>query len=1415
MVDVAAISSGGAPAAASASNIDHASADLAASIPESANVYRTPNSSSNAPRITISKSATAVEMEAMVNPSPSQEAFRTLTRASSFHGYPDGDTQPMESQVYRDFNESRAKSATTTPKKNAQSTFVRAVDQTNDTVATDRSPKTCVEGDPGFIDLSKAFPSPGGQSMLSSIEDILTSPEARQLMGESESIVNGAAQPKTPNVAGHRRKRSGEILTSITTAKEQPGYSQFFGQNVPMMTTTQLFNQTQAPSSPVPDGPRSDPVITRPSPNLHHQFSASSPSLPVSSPLMSMRPATAGGPRDHYKSMFESQLQRLKSRSSVDRGFGEDPDDALLSDDEEENDTERRRFESKRLRDAKSAQTLQEFQRFGLPLKSRSRPTSSSRNVAPVDLTTPAAAKIGDPFGFEPSEDGEYGEANDEDQIVVTEHEEYTNLDDDQYDEFGQTVLRSQGPEADDDDDVSAEDHEIQVHDEAHANGMLTHASDRDPPLPDLHAPEIRQPQLSAHDIAIADSQPIRGDQTHSKSSQATKDGLPLSSFVPGSQPVESTGIRRGLERFKPPDQVVARSDREDGQDAISSPVLPVASSVLPPNPTAPLAERTDDDIHQVSEPIVLESDLPVLDLHQDEASRPLKVSNDDQSGSNSNPNMFSTAATHLSEVKASPQKAIKKTSPQKLLASQQSIAASQSPLRAAGVRRFADIAGAQSLSRGESRETDADIDAFMKDLISEQDQQFIEAVSSPPPKRRKLGRETSVNKTSSPRRSEQSNLPLAPAADVVDPIEANAPAARNEEVNSKVNDRSTTALQESPSKANEMPSSTQDSVVEREKAGAKAVSQLISKRTTTKPMVQSRNGRAATRRMRLRAPENSKAAEVSEEQKVPAITSDGQLKAIEEDDAMTDVPKAQSDQAKDESTKPTHVLSPDRVFALFKGTYNKFYPAIWLGSTADGSGYHVKFNDALPIAIETQHVRKLELHIGDLIKVDMKDMRSQTWIVRGFGDSVASNNAEVAADTDVYGHATVKVEAKSSRNSSDATAAQPSDLMDVPITAIYLTHTLWPHFADRTFIPPKSTSLAASKGETPASSMQTSKSETPTTKARRTIVPTAKAMAGHKLHSAASGVSNTAIANASAVGMFAGMVFALSFGQNEGEKEEVARLIRSNGGNVVENGFDELFDLPNIGYADPTMEEHAASSNVTLRLKPQYEALGFVALIADKHSRRAKYMQALALNLPTLSGRWIMDSLSEAKNNTLSTPDASPLPWPKYLLPAGESLYLNGATRSRIMPTYPCRDAFLQTTINAREVLLGGDGVLIVTPKKGKANIERSNTYAFLTLALGASHVKRVPDLQEAKTLILEQPFTWNWIYVDGSVAEAGDVVFGKAKGAGKKRKRSDESGFGKGDLEKTFVADSKGRVKVVNDEFVVQSLILGALMD
>jgi hypothetical protein len=221
--------------------------------------------------------------------------------------------------------------------------------------------------------------------------------------------------------------------------------------------------------------------------------------------------------------------------------------------------------------------------------------------------------------------------------------------------------------------------------------------------------------------------------------------------------------------------------------------------------------------------------------------------------------------------------------------------------------------------------------------------------------------------------------------------------------------------------------------------------------------------------------------------------------------------------------------------------------------------------------------------------------------------------------------------------------------------------------------------------------------------------------------------------------------------------------------------------------------------------------------------------MQALALNLPTLAGRWILDSCNSTLNTTLDSTTSSPipLPWSRYLLASGESNFLSGAVRSRTLTPYLPSDipkANLASAIARRNRLLKNEGLLMVAPKNGTANWEKRKTFVFLTLALGAGRVKRVADVKEAKALLDEDDddAEWKWVYVDSAMGEASRVLFGKdfagaagGAGQGKKRKRAGNDGAAGVGKEGNLMSCSDGRVKLVNDEFVVQSLILGDLVE
>ncbi|KAL5313633.1 hypothetical protein ACEPPN_018054 [Leptodophora sp. 'Broadleaf-Isolate-01'] len=284
--------------------------------------------------------------------------------------------------------------------------------------------------------------------------------------------------------------------------------------------------------------------------------------------------------------------------------------------------------------------------------------------------------------------------------------------------------------------------------------------------------------------------------------------------------------------------------------------------------------------------------------------------------------------------------------------------------------------------------------------------------------------------------------------------------------------------------------------------------------------------------------------------------------------------------------------------------------------------------------------------------------------------------------------------------------------------------------------------------------------------------------------------LSSPAVAGRSpkvATGLFKDMTFAVSFVGHEREKDEVTKAIFDQGGRILPDGFDSLFE--------------SAKGDEEMSLSPSAKSVGFVALIADEHSRKAKYMQALALGLPCISGHWITACV--AKNAIVD--------WSPYLLCAGQSSILGNAHKSRVLQPYPAGDAKFEDTFANRDKLLEGKSILLVTGK-GKVQ-EKRKAYTFLAHALGPARISQVADYQDArKKLSQEQDQEWDLLYVDNHEKAASEAVFGMptavSSSASRKRKRGPTAA----------VADDSPapkKIRIISDETMIQSLILGQLLD
>lgn len=371
------------------------------------------------------------------------------------------------------------------------------------------------------------------------------------------------------------------------------------------------------------------------------------------------------------------------------------------------------------------------------------------------------------------------------------------------------------------------------------------------------------------------------------------------------------------------------------------------------------------------------------------------------------------------------------------------------------------------------------------------------------------------------------------------------------------------------------------------------------------------------------------------------------------------------------------------------------------------------------------------------------------------------------------------------------------------------MTTQLWARLRGRAFnfSPPTSPSKSTSRLGTP---VQTDPLATPSFSRRGTTAPSL-------LKGATARAASVTSSTRSGRGVFANMAFVLTSTGTNVDKDEISRTIKTNGGMVLEQGFHQLFDNESgdapLSSQSRRLSESGIDATAILTLKPAYKDLGFVALISDSHSRSTKYLQALALNVPCLHLRWVQDSLQASRA----------APFLRYLLPAGVSKFLdpNGVVRSRTMTAYDpaAEDLTFDQTISKRDLLLQDRSVLLITGKS-KKEIEKRQPFIFLTHALGSAHVGRCTDLTAATDLLNDGQ--WDWVYVDNGeagIADAAAELFGTGKPAasskakkGKKRKRDDTE-----EKEELVVRGEVGgkKVKITCSEFVIQSLILGALVE
>ena len=1337
----------------------------------------------------------------------------------------EGDTQPVSQSVYREFASRRTE----------QLAARQAGGSHEDTNLEDAAAMHSLhEGETGHIDLLGAFeqPSlvenehPNGEYKNDDVDSLSQALDVRaDPFPESKRF----KQPNTPANNGKKRKRA--TGTGSQEDATTPGLpvNPFAGGNGSvdgMMRPSQLFEATQALTSPLANIVPSDGLSERPSPDMHvlqHPVIAE----PSSSPANATRLRTARAvtePQTTYVSMKQSQEARERYLQSLRAAAILSPDE-LSDDDFGSTDTQLRR-QSKQRRIALEAKNhfagLTARDSPGISGHGRIRPGQAKNTPSRVG-SRQGGKQASEPVLISddaPVEDTQGNVTEDEtereDEVQAEDYDDADELAEENKEniEVPRTVSRihhttsqvvtSQSTPSYRNTRVAKGGSQTSRVVQVEGSSQTTRSQE----LANLTEGAI-QPD------AIADSQTsqarAKSEQTHkgrgAKGFSASQSSLHSRVFVPQSQssqalqaPISSEGRAEGKETSVNPQSSPLLVNLAQGTKNLSgeeplacaeppqtegpggrSPRLEPASRTTqePPASSAPQSNPVEGQFLPATNPAPAQSTIP----ETSPSSKQTQVQNESTGDfSHSMPSPMATpkcaskaASSHSVLDQSRPstlfetaqeQLAESPSRPRSLQAPKASPRQQTSPAKKRFSRTISEIA-ADPTPPDVIGDVDLDIN-----ILSNEDIEFQNAISgsSPlgPARKRRRGRQGLALQVPYKEPKElppASRSPLLrsfnsepPGSSAISPITPH-PTIEAERSSSVVPEKAT--IQPAPTKE-DMALELKETLATKLPGTARATSV-------------SRNAEPAAQPKTVSTP-LATGAKVG---CVPAQIPASQTKAPSTDQHPSNI-------------RP--MVAPNRVFAHFNGSNPAYHPATCLEMMGgDDPRYRVRFEDGTVDVISAYGIKRLELRLGDVVKVDLPGARKLNYVVEGVQDQHVSTVARDPAtpsrrgrsaptydsafpEVDVYGNATVLMSPKQRQSIG---GDQPDGLqIAVPLVLIYLTQTMWTAFKDRryTHLPNKPQIMTGL--QTPSE-----RPSTPSTPSSRTRRKSSGLVRAHSMI----GGSNTG------GGIFRNMAFAITNIDRADQNERIKHHISTNGGTVLGTGLDELFHIPALPRTTSPADPNADTS---FHLTPAAKDIGFTCLIADKHCRTAKFIQALALGIPCLSTRWITHCVSKQRI----------LPWAPYLLPSGESTFLGGAVRSRVLQPFDAEKATLSDIVETRPRMLEDASVLIIMEKGQEKSMQQ---HPLITHALGACKVSRaISEASAAKAVADAQALgePWDWVFSYDKEREVEEKLFG-GSGNGKKRKRGRDSESG--------AVGKKGKTRVVGNEFVIQSLILGMLVE
>lgn len=412
------------------------------------------------------------------------------------------------------------------------------------------------------------------------------------------------------------------------------------------------------------------------------------------------------------------------------------------------------------------------------------------------------------------------------------------------------------------------------------------------------------------------------------------------------------------------------------------------------------------------------------------------------------------------------------------------------------------------------------------------------------------------------------------------------------------------------------------------------------------------------------------------------------------------------------QETSPHHFARPGttrwsrRVLALHRET-GSYYPGELVGSAVTAHNFaedalvSIKFDDTDETDIELLHVRPLDLRVGDVVKVNVFGMILKQLTIT----SLERDAQNGTLFTDINGNTSFEA-----RRRNDKTVARYT------IDQLYIPSNLMKSFLKRQF-----------------STIQKSVAvEQPTTPSRRQpprdLSPT---------------LSFKSTPPVGSVRLFSGISFSVTiFNPKTILRDKVERKVICNGGHLLSQGLDELFEYSPF---------NDSKDIAPLRLTSAARMLKAAVVIADQPSRRAKYLQALSLGLPCLHFSYIDDCLTARK-----LLDIYP-----YLLAAGDGV-LGGHTISMSMNctlTSLSSSTTLAHAIEKRRRIYDKKSVIIVIGPPEQ--VDSRKIHYFLAWAMCAREITDVPTLSDAYRLFQkpEDGKRWDLISVPHFTEEVEEM--------------------------------------------------------